>query len=533
MCLPFRAIECYVARAMATASLLTSRIDEIKTTLASLLEADRKDEALELFVSILFQLATDHDKLQHQLGLMLKNRFGRKTERIDPAQLRLLLEELQGSVPPEAPSEELRPVVAHVRRKPIERKGSKAVIPESIPREVVRLEPDIKERTCRCGAAKTCIGCERSQVLELIPAKFKVIVYERAKYACRQCEGEGVVIARVPAKPIEGGLPGFGLLADVLIKKFVEHLPLHRIRDIYKRHGPDIPVSTLVDWVAAGAAALEPIAAEIRRRVLASWVVQVDATPLTVLDRSKPGGSKRGHMYALLGDELWVAYDYRPTGSASGPCEFLGTREGWVQADAAGAFEPLFRMGHAKEAGCWSHARRYFVEALDTDKRAAVALKWIADLFMVERDAAELSPDDRLALRRERSAPILKDLGGWIAETSKRTPPKSPLGKALTYAVNQWTPLTRFLEDGHLEIHNNACERALRRIAVGRNNWLFAGSDAGAERAAIIYTALGTCRLHGVDPFAWLKDVLEKLASGWKQSEIAALLPSPRLEIAA
>ena len=521
----------YAPHVMQIASSnLTSQIDAIKTTLSSLLEAGRKDEALELFVSLLSQLASDHDKLQHQLRLMLKERFGRKTERIDPAQLRLFLEDLGKAASAEDAG---RPVVAHVRRKPIERKGSKAVIPDSIPREVVRVEPDEADKTCGCGASKVCIGCERSQVLELIPAQFKVIVYERAKYACKACEGEGVVVAPVPAKPIDGGLPGFGLMADVLIKKYTEHLPLHRIREIYKRHGPDIPVSTLADWVTAGSESAVPVAQEIRRRMLESGVVQVDATPLTVLDRNKPGGSKRGHMYAMLGDEEWVVYDYRPTGEASGPCEFLGLREGWVQADAGGAFDPLFKMGRAKEAGCWSHARRYFVQALDTDKRAAIAVKWIQDLFMIEREAAERNPGDRLAIRLERSQPILEDLRLWIADTWTTAPPKSPLGKALTYAVNQWTPLTRFLEDGRLAIHNNACERALRKIAIGRANWMFAGSDEGAERAAVIYTVLGTCRLRGVEPFAWLKDVLEKLASGWKQSDIALLLPKPELDIAA
>jgi transposase len=444
--------------------------------------------------------------------------------------LKLFLEELERQ---DAAADEGRPVVAYVRRKPIERKGSKAAIPDSIPREIVRIEPDEAEKTCGCGASKVCIGCERSQVLELIPAQFKVIVYERAKYACKACEGEGVVVAKVPPKPIEGGLPGFGLMADVLIKKYAEHLPLHRIREIYKRHGPDIPVSTLADWVTAGSESTYPIAQEVRRRVLSSGVVQVDATPLTVLDRDKPGGSKRGHMYAMLGDDTWVVYDYRPTGEGTGPCEFLGLREGWIQADAGGAFDPLFSLGRAKEAGCWSHARRYFVQALDTDKRAAIAVKWIQDLFMVEREASDRSPEDRLAIRLEKSQPILKDLKAWIAETWPATLPKSPLGKALTYAVNQWTPLNRFLEDGRLPIHNNACERALRKIAVGRANWLFAGSDEGAERAAVIYTVLGTCRLQGVEPFGWLKDVLEKLASGWKQSDIGLLLPSPGLDIAA
>jgi len=520
-------------RVMATSSV-TSQIDEIKTTLATLLEADRKDEALEMFVTVLSQLATDHDRLQHQLRLLLKNRFGRKTEKIDPAQLRLFLEELrQAAEKDNAPAPDAtRPVVAHVRRKPIAPRGKRPALPDSLPRQVVRLEPAATERTCSCGTAKTCIGCETSQVLELVPAQFKVIVYERAKYACRTCEA-GVVIAPPPAKPIDGGLPGFGLLADVLVKKYAEHLPLHRIRDIYRRHGPDLSVSTLADWVAAGAEGLEPIAAEIRRRVLASYVVQADDTPLTVLDSQKPGGSKRGFMWAYLGDASWVAYDYRPTRAASGPCAFLGLRKGWVQADAAGAFDPLFALGRAKEAGCWSHARRYYVEALETDKRAALAIAWIGQLFEVEREAADKTPDERLALRRERSRPVVEELGRWIAETSKTTPPKSPLGKALYYAAHQWTPLTRFLEDGRLELHNNACERALRRIAVGRNNWMFAGSDAGGERAAVIYTVLGTCRLHDVDPWTWLKDALEKLASGWKQARIAELLPGERSESAA
>ena len=514
----------------AASSSLTSQIESIKTTLSSLLDADRKDEALDLFGSLLTQVTSDHDKLAHQLRLMIKERFGRKTERMDPAQLALFLEDL-GKVP--KTEDETRPVVAYIRRKPIERKGSKAMIPDSIPREIVRVEPDEADKTCGCGASKVCIGCERSQVLELIPAQFKVIVYERAKYACKACEGEGVIVAPVPAKPIDGGLPGFGLMADVLIKKYAEHLPLHRIREIYKRHGPDIPVSTLADWVTAGSESGWPLAQEIRRRMLESGVVQVDATPLTVLDRDKPGGSKRGHMYAMLGDDTWVVYDYRPTGEGTGPCEFLGLREGWIQADAGSAFDPLFALGRAKEAGCWSHARRYFVQALDSDKRAAIPVKWIQDLFMIEREAADKSPDDRLAIRLKRSKPILDDLRVWIGDTWPTAPPKSPMGKALTYAVNQSKPLGRFLEDGRLPIHNNACERALRKIAIGRANWMFAGSDEGAERAAVIYTLLGTCRLRGVEPFAWLKDVLEKLASGWKQSDIAALLPAAKLDIAA
>lgn len=505
-------------------SPLPTQVDEIKALLAGLLEADRKEEAVELVGSVLSQVLADHERLQHQLRLLLKDRFGRKTERIDPAQLQLFLEELRHAVGQAASTPESTPVVAHLRRKHVEQKGKRPVIPDSIPREVVRLEPEESAKTCGCGAAKTCIGCETSQVLEFLPAQFKVIVYERAKYACRACE-EGVVIAASPAKPIAGGLPGFGLLADVLVKKYAEHMPLHRMRESYQRAGPNLPVSTLADWVAAGAEALAPIALEIRQQVLRSYVVQVDDTPLTVLDRSRPGGSKRGAMFAYLGDDATVVYDYQETRSSLGPRAFFGRRQGWVQADAAGTFEPLFAQGRSKEVGCWSHGRRYFVEALETDKRSAVAIAWIGKLFAVERDAAENTPEERLALRQEHSRPVYEELGKWIAETWKTTPPKSPLGKAMTYTLNQWVALGRFLEDGRLEIHNNACERALRKIAVGRNNWLFAGSDEGAKRAAVIYTVLGTCRLRGVEPWGWLRDVLEKLANGWKQSRIAELVP--------
>jgi len=517
---------------MTVTAPLPTQVDAIKALFAELLTADRKQEAVELLDSVLSQLLADHDRLQHQLRLLLKHRFGRKTERLDPAQLQLFLEELRQAVGQADAAPEATPVVAHLRRKRLDPKGQRPVIPDSLPREVVRLEPEEADKTCGCGAEKVCIGCDKSQVLEFIPSQFKVIVYERAKYACKRCE-EGVVIAPPPAKPIAGGLPGFGLLADVLVKKYVEHMPLHRMREAYQRAGPNLPVSTLADWVAAGAEALGPIAQEIRRQVLRSYVVQVDDTPLTVLDRGHPGGSKRGAMFAYLGENATVVYDYQETRSSSGPCAFFGLREGWVQADAAGTFEPLFAQGRSKEVGCWSHDRRYYVEALETDKRAAVAIAWIAKLFEVDRQAAGKTPEERLALRRELSHPVYDALGAWVAETRKTATPKSPLGKALTYTVNQWTALGRFLKDGRLELSNNACERALRKVAVGRNNWLFAGSDEGARRAAVIYTVVGTCRLRGVEPWVWVRDVLEKLAGGWKQARIGELLPGATATAAA
>lgn len=224
-----------------------------------------------------------------------------------------------------------------------------------------------------------------------------------------------------------------------------------------------------------------------------------------------------------------MSFDYTPTWEAEGPCAFLADRVGWLQADAYKGYDRLFTgpEGTAVEVGCWAHARRYYFEALPSDRRAGVALAWIGKLYEVEREAKErqLDPLGVLALRLEKSKPIIETLRKWIQETWPQAPPKSPLGQALTYSANQWPALLRFLEDGRLELDNNGCERALRAIAVGRKNWLFAGSDEGARRAAVIYTVIGTCRLSGVDPWEYVRDVLEKLAAGWLQSRLEELLP--------
>lgn len=293
--------------------------------------------------------------------------------------------------------------------------------------------------------------------------------------------------------------------------------------------GVDLPVSSLSNWVGAGAQALEPIAQAIAGKTLAAHVVQTDDTGVTVLDRDRDGGSKRGHQWAYLGDLRWLTFHYTPTRSADGPCEFLAGRRGWVQADAYSGYDRLFRApgSAAVEVGCWSHARRYYLEALPKDRRAAVALHYIGQLFDIERQAkqTQLPPEARREFRQQHSRPVLDSLGRWVKETYPAAAPKSPLGQAVQYTVNQWIPLTRFCEDGRLELENNACERALRQVAVGRKNWLFAGSDEGARWAAVLYSVLGTCRLNGVEPWSYIRDVLEKLAGGWPNSRLEELLP--------
>jgi len=512
---------------------ITTDIAGIQSLLIELLAKGRDADVVELVINLLQQLKQDNERLNARVAELLRDRGWRKTEQISPGQLRLFLEqalELERSAEGGAPDIELpSPLEPLKRRKRRGQPSGRRPLPAELPRNEITLEPPADEKICpRCDQAKDCIGHERSEVLEFIPGHFEVTVYARAKYACAACEGE-IVIGPTGPRPIDGGLPGFGLLADVLVKKYADHTPLHRMRGMYRRLGVDLPVSTLAHWVTAAADALAPIAAAIRAQTLAAHVVQADDTGLTVLDRTKSGGSKRGHIWSYVGDRRWVTYAYTPTREGRGPCSFLAGRVGWVQADAYSGYDALFKPPHATavEVGCMAHARRYFVKALETDCRAAVALHWIGKLYEVEREATEreLDPAARQVLRRERSTPVLDELGKWIAKTEPAAPPKSPLGRALTYMVNQWQALSRFLEDGRLEIDNNGVERALRTVAVGRKNWLFAGSDEGAERAAVIYTVFGTCRLNGVDPWVYVQDVLKKLADGWKHSRIAELLP--------
>ncbi len=517
---------------MTTSSSNATDIDGIRSLLEGLLKEGKSTEVVELVLSILRQLQDDNVRLQFRLAKLLRERFGRKSEKIDASQLRLFLEEAlrpePGDAESDVPDVPLPSPTVRLKTQPSKKSGRRP-FPADLPREEIVLEPSADEKVCAiCGKDKVCIGHERSETLEFVPASFKVLVHARAKYACRPCEGQ-VVIAPVASKPIDSGVPGFGLLADVLVKKYADHCPLHRLRGIYRRHGVDLPVSTLAHWVGAGADALGPIARAIERKAVTAHVTQADDTPITVLDRAKKGGSKRGRMWGYVGDRVWAAFQYTPTWEGKGPCAFLEDRVGWLQADAYAGYDALFTRPGATaiEVACWAHARRYFVDALPTDRRAAVAIAYIGQLYGVEREAKEqgLDPEALRTVRLEKSKPILETLGKWIEDTWPQAPPKSPLGQALIYAVNQWKALGRFLEDGRLELDNNGCERALRQIAVGRKNWMFAGSDEGAERAAVIYTVFGTCRLNGVDPWAYTQDVLQKLADGWMQSRIEELLP--------
>jgi transposase len=513
-------------------------LESVRRALAELLALGKDVEAIELVLGLLEQLRDKNTQLELELMRLLRRHVGKTSERVSPEQLRLVLDQLDaGSESAASESEKVAdttlppPDAKLPEDKPKSKGHGRRPLPAHLPRVVVSHPVPAQERACSvCGAERVCIGHERSEVIEFIPASFRVELHEREKLACRVCE-EGVTTAPLSEKVIEKGRPGPGLLAHVVTSKYADHIPLNRLSKIYAREGVHLAVSTLADWVAAVADSLAPLAERTRELVLASHLVQADDTGLKVLDDKAPGGSKRGHLWCYVGDAKWTSFVYTPDWRKEGPQSFLAERRGWLQADAYKGYDGLFsRPGAtAVEVGCWSHGRRGFVELFQGgDVRSAVLLEKVQRLYAVEREANEAGDDhDARRLRRERcSRPVIEEIGRWCAATYNQEPPKSALAKAIGYLINQWEALMRFLEDGRIPLDNTLCERILRIVAIGRKNYLFAGSDIGAERAATIYTMAGTCALNGVQPLAYFTDVLRKLETErFPLSRIDELLP--------
>lgn len=305
------------------------------------------------------------------------------------------------------------------------------------------------------------------------------------------------------------------------------HLPLHRLEGIFERQGVDLSRSTLCDWVRDSATLVEPIVRAMGREVLASKVIHTDDTPVRVQDRLHPGGTREGRLWVYIGDRdhPYTVFDYTPNRKRDGPAHFLDRYRGYLQADAFSGYDGIYAGGQVIEVACWAHARRKFYDAQTTDsQRAAAALAFIRQLYAVERQARDLGPEKRRELRQEHSRPVLERFRQWLDAQALAALPQSPMGQAIGYALGQWTALCRYLDDGDLAIDNNASERQLRAVAVGRKNWLFVGSDRGGRRAAIAYSLMATCKRHGVNPFAYLRDVLERVATH-PSSGIAVLFP--------
>jgi transposase len=510
-----------------------------------LLNAER-DQLLEE----LQRRTREMDGLQHQLQYLLRRLFGRSSEKVDSKQL-LLFNELLQQLAPETPAVEPVAPEAPATSKPNTNGHGRRRLPANLERRQVIHDLPEEEKPCPCcGKMRHVIGRETSEQLDYVPAKLAVIEHVRLKYACPACEanaapgGPQIATAEKPLSPIEKGLAAPGLLAYVIVSKYGDHLPLHRLEKILQRHGIEIARSTMCDWAAQCADVLDPLYRRMIEQVLGSKVIHTDDTPVDVLDRSL-NQTRTGRFWVYLGDKEhpFTVFTYTPSRSRDGPMQFLkdwGKDEPvYLQADAFGGYDGIYcgeAGGAVTEVACWAHARRKFYDARTSDVTTSTqALAYIRLLYDVEdqaKQSAERAETDlvseRYRLRQESTVPRLQQFKGWLE--SQQAPrggsvlPKSPMGQAITYALNQWDALSVYTTDGRLAIDNNAAENALRRVAVGRKNWLFCGSDNGGNTAAILFSLIATCQRHKVDPFAYLRDVLARIAAT-PVSQLDQLLP--------
>jgi transposase len=373
----------------------------------------------------------------------------------------------------------------------------------------------VAERLCpACGQERHEIGVETTAQYDYKPAEVFVIEHQQVKYACPCCEGK-VVLAPKPPQPIEKGLPGPGLLAQILTDKYLDHIPLNRSEQRFSRSGVELPRSTMCDWMAACAELLTPVWELLKRHVLQSKVLHTDDTTVPVRDE-KLSKHRYGRLWDYIGDaeHPGVVFDYTTTHARDGPATFLKDFRGFLQADAYGAYDGIYTgsSGAIVEVGCWAHGRNKFGEAENTDPERVLAAKaWVRRLYDVEDEAKGLSSAERLRLRQEKSVPLLESFHQWLLAQKVQVLPKSPIAAAINYVLNQWGALKRYTTDGDLHIDNNISERTLKLIGMGRANWLFVGSDKGGKTAAVLFSFTATCKCLGIDSFAYLRDVLERL----------------------
>jgi transposase len=391
-------------------------------------------------------------------------------------------------------------------------------LPDHLPRETRNYAP--KQEACPdCGGELKHLGEDVSEILEYVPDHFKVIRQVRPKSACAGCER--IVQAQAPSRPIERSFAGPGLLAHVLVSKYCDHLPLYRQSEIYAREGVELDRSTLADWVGGTSRLLEPLVEALRRHVMAAEKLHGDDTPIPVLAPGN-GKTKTGRLWTYVRDDrpagdttppaVWFAYTTDRKGEH--PKEHLSKFTGILQADGYAGYDQVYVGGRIQEAACLAHVRRKFYDLHVAHKSpvAAEALERIAALYAIEKEIRGRLPDQRRETRNVRSRPLMESLKQWLEETLLKLSKKSLTTKAIRYALGRWEALLRFCDDGRIEIDNNAAERSLRAVVLGRKNFLFAGSDAGGERAAAIYSLIGSAKLNGIDPEAYLRNVLSCIA---------------------
>lgn len=497
--------------------------------------ATLKRMILELLAT-LQEARQEREHLQDRLNLLVQRLYGRRSERFNPHQPLLFADANQPEETPPAttpaadtattPSQTTSRRPGHGRKPP----------PQNLPHKPVHHRLSEAELPCpKCGSPRQEIGTETTSQLDYQPASFFIADHIEHKYACPCCSKQGephLVEAHRPPPPLGKGSPGAGLLAHLIVSKYLDHLPLYRQEHIFARQGLELARSTTCDWMAQCAGKLTPLYELMKDRLLSSRALHTDDTPVK-LQEPAPGQTAQGRIWVYLGDAQhpYNLFDFTPNRKRDGPQRFLQRFAGYLHADAFTGYDCLYLphaqtgQRHIHEVACNAHARRKFYEARGSNAAAAhQALAYYGQLYEIERRAQGTPEEVRLQMRQDLALPILEQFHAWLLEQARAVLPKSPLGEAVSYALNQWSALCRYTEAGFLAIDNNAAEREMKRIAIGRKNWLFFGSDKGGDTAAILFSFTSTCRRLSVEPWAYLRDVLTRLPSMLPE-QLADLLP--------
>lgn len=501
----------------ATARALPNNVAALRTLVIDLqARLQSRDDALQAREAQLHAgqqelvyLRTWIERLKLELARLRRMQFGRSSEQLSARieQLELIVEEFEANA-----AQKTTAAPRTLARQPVRKP-----LPAHLPRETVIHAP--ADACPDCGTTLRRLGEDVSEMLEYVPARFKVIRQVRPKLSCGCCQR--IVQLPAPVRPIDRGLPGPGLLAHVAVSKFADSLPLYRQAQIYAREGVELERSTLADWLGGVARLTQPLVDALGRYVLGANKLHADDTPVPVLEPGR-GVTKTGRLWTYVRDDRAAAstdapavwFQYSPDRKGERPVAHLKHFAGVLQADGYAGFDQLYARGDIVEAACWAHVRRkfYAIHVANDSPVAAEALTRIGALYAIESTIRGRPPHDRKAARQARAGPLLDDLHQWLRTTLSTVSKKSELAVAMRYAITRWTALTRYRDDGGIEIDNNAAERSLRAVAIGRKNYLFAGSDAGGDRAAAFYSLIGTAKLNGLDPEAYLRTVLERIA---------------------
>lgn len=485
------------------------------------MEQAQEKPSYEELESEIAQLRQDYATLLSQFQALQKHVFGRRTEKLSAVsdeQLGLFEGE---ELPCIELEEESTEVPGHTRSK----RNGRAPLDKDLPRQRKEYSPEETHCSC-CDEELVQIGEDITEELEYQPARFFIREHVRPRLTCSKCLSEGVFQAKLPpeVQVIEKGRAGAGLLAYLIVAKYCDHLPLNRLEQIFAREGMGIAKSTLCDWVNKCAELLEPVYKELLVQILTHPAIYADETTLKVQDREKEGGLHQGYLWGALAPP-GVYFHYSKSRAQENALELFSEYKGFVHTDYYAGYNPVFLPGSCERVGCWAHVRRKFVDVQKlAPSEAGKVLKMIAELYKVEKAAKKLSPEERLQKRQNKSAPILEKLEVYLEALNQKFLPQHPLIKAVKYALSQWEELTVYTTNPVLDIDNNPIERQIRPIAVGRKNYLFAGSHRGAKTAAIFYSLINSCKMHGVNPFQYLQDILRKVHTH-PAKDIQALLP--------